>query len=212
MKIFLFSCSLSSCRYFRQKKYLLFVIYHTVSGFLDAFDGIFARWLDQKSVVGLYFEHILDPYAHFVMYTCIGLLYPSYIIYFYFEIALELWNLMFNSFLQSAPTFDRTSLQQTTFLSETCQFTIHDHPNLRLFNWYGPDIFHTLLLIRFILLDENSRKINYYIKRYISLERLHLLILYVLIFTGFFSFVRTFVTSCFMLDKFYRLAAVPTSK
>lgn len=156
--------------------------------------------------MGLYFEHILDQYAHFVMYSCIGLLYPAYIVYFYLEIALELWSTTFSSFTQSIKNFDHSSFHKTTFLSEACHLTIHDHPNLRLLNWYGPDIFHTLLVIRFILTDENNRKLNNYIKRYVSLGKVHLLIRYGLYFTGFFAILRTFVASCFMLDKLQRLA------
>ncbi|CAF4972213.1 unnamed protein product, partial [Rotaria sp. Silwood1] len=137
-----------SIRYFGQRNYLLFVIYHTVSGFLDSLDGIFARHLNQKSLLGAYFEFILDTYAHFVMYACIGLLYPSYIVYFYIEIALELWNIMFNSHVNALPKSNLAWLHKTTFLSTTCSVSIYHSPNLRLFNWYGPDIFHTVLVLR----------------------------------------------------------------
>jgi phosphatidylglycerophosphate synthase len=137
---------------FSQRKYLLFVIYHTVSGFLDAFDGILARALDQRSLVGQYFELILDQYAHYIMYVCIGLLYPSYIVYFYLELALELWNSTYNLYIHTLPKTDKPWLHKETFLSTMCSVSIHDHPNLRLFNWYGPDIFHTFLIIRHILI------------------------------------------------------------
>jgi len=192
--------------YFSQRKYLLFVIYHTLSGFLDSFDGILARYLHQNSLVGQYFEYILDQYAHFIMYTCIGLLYPAYIIYFYLEISLELWNSLFNLYIHTLSTTDQTWLHKTTFLSTACSLTIHDHPNLRLFNWYGPDIFHTLLIIRYILVDDNNRKLIVYIKRYISIDKVYLIIRYTLYITGFSSLLRTFVTSCFMIDKLERLA------
>jgi hypothetical protein len=141
------------------------------------------------------------------MYSCIGLLYPAYIIYFYLEIALELWNSTFSLYIYSLPkTTDQSWLHKTTFFSTACSFTVHDHPNLRLLNWYGPDIFHTLLVLRYILIDENNRKLIVYIKRYISTQRLFLIIRYTLFFTGFFAVLRTFVTSCFMLDKLERLA------
>ena len=207
-KIFIFRKVMSTQKtlFFSQRKYLLFVIYHTVSGFLDSFDGILARALDQKSLVGQYFEHILDQYAHFVMYTCIGLLYPTYIVYFYLEIALELWHSGFSSYIQTLPKTDQSWLHKTTSLSSMCQLTIHNHPNLRLLNWYGPDVFHTLLVIRFILTDENTRRLNVYIKRYISLEKVHLIIRYGLYFTGFFTVLRTVVTSCYMLDNLEKLA------
>jgi phosphatidylglycerophosphate synthase len=185
----------------------LFVIYHTISGFVDIFDGISARFLHQYSFVGLYFETILDQYGHFIMYICIGLLYPTYIIYFYLEIALELWNSVLSLYMNTLSIADRTWLHKTTFLSTTCSLTIHDHPNLRLLNWYGPDIFHTLLLIRYILIDDNNRRLLVYIKRYISIDKLYLIIRYTLYFTGFFAVLRTFVTSCFLIDKLERLAS-----
>jgi len=192
--------------FFSRRKYLLFVIFHTISGLLDSLDGILARSLQQYSLVGQYFETILDQYAHFIMYACIGLLYPTYIIYFYLEIALELWNSMFNLYIHSLPKTDQTWLHKTTFLSTACSLTIHDHPNLRLLNWYGPDVFHTLLVIRYILLEDNNRKLITYIKRYIAINKVYTIIRYTLYFTGFFSILRTFVTSCFMVDKLERLA------
>lgn len=191
---------------FSQRKYLLFVIYHTVSGFLDSFDGTLARSLNQRSLVGHFFEYILDQYSHFLMYTCIGILYPTYIVYFYLEIVLELWNTTYDLYIHTLTTKDQTWLHKSTFLSRTCSLTIHDHPNLRLFNWYGPDVFHTLLVIRYFLFDDNNIKLRTYIKRYISMKKVHLIIRYILYFTGFFALLRTFVTSCFMIDKLERLA------
>jgi len=140
------------------------------------------------------------------MYTCIGLLYPTYIIYFYLEIALELWNSIFNLHIHTLSTTDRTWLHHTTFLSTTCSLTIHDHPNLRLLNWYGPDVFHALLIIRYVLINDSNRKLIMYIKRYISIDKVYLIIRYTLYCSGFFAILRTFVTSCFMLDKLERLA------
>ncbi|UJR27759.1 hypothetical protein I4U23_009032 [Adineta vaga] len=195
-----------SLRYFGKRKYLLFVIYHTISGFLDSFDGGLARWSQQTSIVGHFFEYILDQYSHFTMYACIGFLYPSYIAYFFFEIAIELWNSLFNSYIQTLKTSDQSWLHQTTFLSSICSLTIHDHPNLRLLNWYGPDIFHTLLVVRYILIHEEEKKLITKIKQYVSTRKIHSVITYALCFTGFFSILRTYVTSCFMLEKLYKLS------
>ena len=192
--------------FFSQRKYLLFVIFHTISGLLDSVDGILARSLDQHSLVGQFFEYILDQYAHFIMYICVGLLYPRYIVYFYLEIAVELWNSVFSLYIHSLPTTDQTWLHKTTFLSTTCPLTIHGHPNLRLLNWYGPDVFHTLLVIRHILTDENNRRLVMFIKRYMPINRVHTIIRYTLYFTGFFAVLRTYVTSCLMIDKLERLA------
>ena len=167
---------------FSQRKYLLFVIYHTISGFLDSFDGILARSLDQKSLLGQFFEFILDQYSHYIMYVCIGLLYPTYIVYFYLELALELWNSTYELYVHSLSKTDLSWLHRSTFISSMCSVTIHDHPNLRLLNWYGPDIFHTVLLIRFLLINENERKLIGYAKRYVSLEKIHLLVRFTLFF------------------------------
>ena len=186
----------------------MFVIYHTVSGFLDSLDGILARSLDQTSLVGRYFEYILDEYAHFVMYACTGLLYPSYIVYFYLEIALELWNSHFNLYVYTLPGLDKPWLHRETFLSKTCPTAIYSNPNLRLFNWYGPDVFHVLLILRYILINQGSRKEMTYIKRFISIDNFHLLFKLAMCFTGFFSVLRTIVTSCFMVDKLERMGSV----
>ncbi|CAF1644636.1 unnamed protein product [Adineta ricciae] len=195
-----------SLRYFGKRKYLLFVVYHTISGFLDLFDGVLARSLGQQSIVGQFFEHILDQYSHFLMNACIGFLYPSYIAYFFYEIAIELWNSIFNLYIHTVKTSDQAWWHQTTFFSSACSLTIHDHPNLRLLNWYGPDIFHTVLVLRYILLNEAGGKFMIITKQHISMRKLQLIIVYVLCFTGFFALLRTFVTSCFMLEKLYKLA------
>ncbi|CAF0736458.1 unnamed protein product [Rotaria sordida] len=197
-----------SIQRFGQRNYLLFIIYHTVSGFLDSLDGILARNLNQISLVGRYFELILDSYAHFIMYACVGLLYPSYIVYFYIEIALELWSIMLDYHINRLPKSDLSWLHKTTFLSTTCSVSIYHHPNLRLLNWYGPDIFHTLLVLRYILINDSNKKLIRYIQRYITLNKIYLLIKITLLFTGFFSILRTSVTSCFLLDKLYRMARV----
>ncbi|CAF3490796.1 unnamed protein product [Adineta steineri] len=195
-----------SLRYFGKQKYVLFVIYHTISGFLDSFDGILARTFHQQSMVGQFFELILDQYAHFIMYSCIGYLYSSYIVYFYFEIALELWSSTFHLYITSLAKSDQPWLHKTTFLSTTCSLTIYSHPELRLLNWYGPDVFHTLLVIRFILINDHERKLTSKLQRYISMKKVYLIIQYGIYFTGFFALLRTLVTSCFMLNNFYRIA------
>jgi hypothetical protein len=140
------------------------------------------------------------------MYICIGLLYPTYIVYFYLEIALELWNSTYELYVHTLPKTDLSWLHRSTSISSMCSVTIHDHPNLRLLNWYGPDIFHTVLIIRFLLINENERKLIGYAKRYISLEKIHLLIRFTLCFTGFFAILRTCVTSCYLFDKLYKMA------
>ncbi|CAF2797727.1 unnamed protein product [Rotaria sp. Silwood2] len=195
-----------SIRYFGQRNYLLFIIYNTVSGFLDSLDGILARHLNQKSIVGGYFEFILDTYSHFVMYACVGLLYPSYIVYFYIEIALELWNIMFDCHIHSLSKSNLSWLHKTTFLSTTCSVSIYHHPNLRLLNWYGPDIFHTVLVLRYILINDNNKKLIRYIQRYFTLNQIYLFIKIILFFTGFFSILRTSVASCFLFDKVHKMA------
>lgn len=192
--------------FFSKRDYLLFVIYHVISGLIDLLDGILARWLHQQSIVGQYFELILDQYSHFVMYACIGFLYPSYIVYFFLEIALELWNSIFNLYIYTLSKTDQSWLHKTSFFTTKCSNSIHDNPNLRLLNWYGPDIFHVLLVIRYILMNDNERKFITKIKRYISMNKVYLIIRYVLFFSGFFSVLRTYVTSCFMLDKLFKMA------
>ena len=182
------------------------MIFHTVSGLLDSFDGTLARTFHQYSLVGQYFETILDQYAHVIMYTCIGLLYPKYIVYFYLEVALELWNSIYNFYIHMLPNTDQTWSHRSTFLSSACSLTIHDHPNFRLLNWYGPDVFHTVLVIRFILLDDNDRGLAAFVRRYIAIDRVLTILRYTLYFTGFFTILRTYVTSCVMLDKLERLA------
>jgi phosphatidylglycerophosphate synthase len=192
--------------FFSKRKYLLFVIYYVISGLFDSFDGGLARWLQQQSLVGQFFELILDQYAHFVIYACIGLLYPSYIVYFYLEIALELWNSLFNLYIHSLPKSDQSWLHKPTFFTTKCSVYIHDNPNLRLLNWFGPDIFHVLLIVRYILINDNERKLITKIKRYISMDKVYLIIRYTIYFTGFFSILRTYVTSCFILDKLSKMA------
>jgi len=140
------------------------------------------------------------------MYTCIGLLYPTYIVYFYLETAVELWNSTFNLYIHTLPKTDQAWLHKTSYLSTACSLTIHDHPNLRLLNWYGTDLFHTLLVIRSALIDDNNRKLTIYIKRYISMNKVYLIIRYTLYFTGFFSLLRTYVSSCVLLDKLQKMA------
>lgn len=191
---------------FSKRKYLLFVVYHTISGFLDSFDGFLARSLEQHSIVGKFFEHILDQYSHFLMNACIGFLYPSYIAYFFYEIAIELWNSIFDSYIHTIKTSDQAWWHQTTFFSSVCSIKIHDNPNLRLLNWYGPDIFHAVLVVRYILLNDEDRRFMMITKQFISMRKIQLVITYVLCFTGFFALLRTFVTSCFMLEKLYKLA------
>ena len=104
------------------------------------------------------------------------------------------------------PNTDQTWSHRSTFLSSACSVTIHDHPNFRLLNWYGPDVFHTVLVIRFILLDDNDRGLAAFVRRYIAIDRVLTILRYTLYFTGFFTILRTYVTSCVMLDKLERLA------
>jgi hypothetical protein len=132
--------------------------------------------------------------------------------YFYLEIALELWNPLFNLYVNSLPKTDPKWLHKPTFLSTSCSLTIHDHPNLRLLNWYGPDIFHTLLVIRYILMEDNNRRLIAYIKRYIAINKVYAIIRYTLYFTGFFSLLRTYVVSCVMMDKLETLASAKEIK
>lgn len=146
------------------------------------------------------------------MYTCVGMLYPKYIIYFYLEIAVELWNSTYNHFMHTLPSTDQTWSHRTTFLSSACSWTIHDHPNFRLLNWYGPDVFHTVLVIRYILLDEDNRRLIAYIKRYITINRIFAILRYTLYITGFFTILRTYVSSCMLLDKLERLAMMKEIK
>lgn len=189
-----------------QRKYLHFVVYHTISGFLDSFDGILARSLDQRSIVGQFFEYILDQYSHFTMYACIGFLYPSYTAYFFLEIALELWNNLFNLYMHTLKTSNQSWWHQSTFLSSLYSISIHSHPNLRLLNWYGPDVFHTLLVLRYILVNDDEKRLTLKIKQYVSMRKVQLAMGYGIIFTGFFALLRTFVTACVMLEKLYKLA------
>lgn len=142
------------------------------------------------------------------MYACIGLLYQSYMVYFYLEIALELWGILFNTHIQSLSDNQRLLLQGETFFSRTCSLSIYHHPNLRLLNWYGPDIFHTTLVIRYILMNDSKKQLTRYIQQYISLDTVYLAMKFIIIFCGFFAILRTTITSCFLLDKLYKLARV----
>ena len=202
-----------SCRYrtvefgfFSRRNYVLFVVLHTISGLLDSVDGSLARWLQQTSYVGQYFESILDQYAHIILYASLGFLYPSYIIYFFLEIGLEIWHSMYTLFLPSLATFGSEWLEETTLLSQICHVPLWEHPQMRLFRWYGSDVFHTLLVLRYILIHDNDRRCIWHLKRYMSMHKLLLVLRYVIIVSGISSLFRTLITSCYLLDRLFRMA------
>jgi phosphatidylglycerophosphate synthase len=189
-----------------QRKYTLFIVYHTMSGFLDSFDGLLARYFEQTSYVGQFLDSILDQYAHVLIYAAIGYLYSSYIIFFFLEIALELWSHSFSYYMLTLPKYDSSRFNQSTFLSRTCSFPLWDHDYLRLFRWYGSDIFHTLLVMRYILMHEHDQKFVVRLKRYVSMNKLQSHMRLLIIFMGISSFLRMILSSCSMIDKLQRLA------
>lgn len=197
---------------FRKQNYTLFIVYHTVAGLLDSFDGTLARSLNQRSYVGQYLDSILDQYAHILIYASIGYLYSSYIVFFFVEIALDIWPNAFEMFMLTlSETTKSTWPNQASFLSEACSISVWEHPNLRLFRWYGSDIFHTLLIVRYILINEADQKFVIRLKRHVSMKRLQSYIRILLFVTGISSVLRTIIGSCFMIDKLQRLATLKVS-
>lgn len=196
----------------RKRNYSYFIIIHTVAGFLDSFDGILARNFNQTSQIGHYFDSILDQFAHILIYAAIGFLYPKYIAFFFLEVALDIWMSTFAFYRNALPPLKVPWPEQPSFLSETCTFSLWEHPNMRLFRWYGSDIFHTLLIVYYILSNEQfdyyEQKIMIRIKRYISTYQLLIYIRYLIIITSISSILRTLIGSCFMIDNWYRMASI----
>lgn len=193
---------------FSQRNYTLFIVYHTISGLLDNFDGTLARSFNQLSHVGQYFETILDQFSHVLIYASIGYLYPKYIIFFFAEIALELWSSTFHFFVKMIPQIDQQWPHHSSFLSQTCSLPLWDHPNLRLYRWYGSDIFHTLLIVRYILIHETDQPWVRRLKQHVPTTRLFKYLKYLLVFMGISSFLRTILGSCHLLDNLQRLGTI----
>lgn len=180
-----------------------------MAGFLDSFDGVLARHFDQASYVGRYLDSILDQYAHIMIYGTIGFLYPSYIVFFFLEIALDIWMSTFTFYRDAFPQWQKSWPDQSTFLSSACTFSFWEHSSLRLFRWYGCDIFHTLLIIRYILIHEQyDRKLLIRIQRYIKINQILVVLRCMIIFTSISALLRTLIGSCFMIDNWYRMASM----
>ena len=113
---------------------------------------------------------------------------------------------MYMLFLPSLAPFGSAWLDKTTFLSQACHVPLWEHAQMRLFRWYGSDVFHTLLVLRYILIHDNERKFIWYLKRHMSMHKLLLVLRYVIMVSGISSLFRTMITSCYLLDKLYRMA------
>ena len=195
-------------RSFRQRNYTSFLIFHTVSGLLDDLDGPLARTFNQLSYVGLYFETILDQFSHVLTYSYLGFLYPKYIVFFFAEIALELWSSTFSLFAQSLPKTEQKWPEEPSFLARACHVPSWEHPNLRWYRWYGSDLFHTFLIVRYILIHQSDLPWVQRLKRYASIKRIFTGLRYLIIFMGISTFFRTVLGSFYLFYHLQRLGAI----
>ena len=130
--------------------------------------------------------------------------------FFFYEIVLELWNPLFNLYIRSLPPIRQPStwFDKPSFLSSNCTVTLFYHPNLRWYNWYGRDIFHTVLILRHLIISKYDRTLTIYLDRYIRIDKLDFILRCILIVTGLATLLRTIISSCIIIDKLQRLAGV----
>lgn len=158
--------------------------------------------------VGQYFETILDQFSHILTYSCLGFLYPQYIVFFFVEIAVEQWPSTFHYFVQSIPSTNQKWPDDPSFLTRTCSLPLWDHPNLRWYRWYGSDLFHTLLIVRYILIHQNDLYWVLRLKRYTSMNRIFTCMKFLIVLMGISSFLRLILGSCYLLDNLRRLGTI----
>ncbi|RUS74641.1 hypothetical protein EGW08_017595, partial [Elysia chlorotica] len=67
-------------------------ICYLLSGFLDAFDGHFARMLNQCSKLGAMLDQLIDRITTMCLCATLCHLYPSYMLFFQFAMALDIFS------------------------------------------------------------------------------------------------------------------------
>ncbi|XP_050410630.1 CDP-diacylglycerol--inositol 3-phosphatidyltransferase [Patella vulgata] len=66
--------------------------FYLLSGFLDAFDGHFARLLNQSSKLGAMLDQLTDRITTMCLCGILCYFYPSYILFFQFSMALDIFS------------------------------------------------------------------------------------------------------------------------
>ncbi|XP_012941283.1 CDP-diacylglycerol--inositol 3-phosphatidyltransferase [Aplysia californica] len=67
-------------------------LFYLLSGFLDAFDGHFARLLNQSSKLGAMLDQLIDRITTMCLCATLCHLYPSYMLFFQFAMALDIFS------------------------------------------------------------------------------------------------------------------------
>jgi hypothetical protein len=194
----------------RQRNYVYSFVLHTISGLLDSVDGILAPLCSRPPTSGEV-PRIDSRSIRTHSSVCThrwDFSIPHYIIYFFLEIRTGTVEFHVHA-IPAIPCDLRLGVarQNNLLLSQMCRLSVWEHPRMRLFRWYGSDVFHTLLVLRYILIADNDRKFIWH------LSDLH--------FDANFSWsfalcdygqrhlvapLRTMITSCYLLDKLYRMA------
>ncbi|XP_076472883.1 CDP-diacylglycerol--inositol 3-phosphatidyltransferase-like [Babylonia areolata] len=66
--------------------------FYLLSGFLDAFDGHFARMLGQGSKLGTMLDQLIDRITTMCLCAALCYFYPTYMIFFQFAMALDIFS------------------------------------------------------------------------------------------------------------------------
>ncbi|CAF0886631.1 unnamed protein product [Didymodactylos carnosus] len=204
-----------SIKYFSCKRYSRFLLIYFISGLCDLADGELARLFHQTSIVGGVFEIFLDQFSHLILYVCTACLYRNYMVYFLFEIGIEIMNDIVNFHVK---TLNIKSIEEQWNSSKTIwlhQQNFIDQSFLYKYIVYGTDIFHFTLIIYYIINKDqqyNFKEIDYkqmipsFILQIVPLKIIERIIYYTIWLTLFSSIQRSLIKIFHILHTLENIA------
>ncbi|XP_025090105.1 CDP-diacylglycerol--inositol 3-phosphatidyltransferase-like isoform X2 [Pomacea canaliculata] len=93
--------------------------FYLLSGFLDAFDGHFARMLDQGTKLGAMLDMLIDRITTMCLCAALCQFYPRYMLFFQFAMALDIfshWLHLHSSMMKGSDSHKKIDLSANPIL------------------------------------------------------------------------------------------------